>query len=614
VSAAREHLRPFGAEVGPDGQVRFRLWAPSAREAALVLPAGRGGAARTVPMEREDGGWFVAHERVAAGASYQFRIDGGIVVPDPAARANDDVHGPSRVVDGRAFGWHDGGWRGRPWHEAVIYELHVGTFTPGGTFRSAIERLDHLESLGVTFVELMPVAEFAGARGWGYDGVLWFAPESAYGTPDDLKAFVDAAHARGLGVLLDVVYNHFGPEGNWLHAYVPEFFNDEHHTPWGAAINYDGPASRGVREFVISNALYWLEEFHLDGLRLDAVHSICDDSSPHILTELARRARAGPGRERHVHLVLENVLNQASVLGAPGDPERYDAQWNDDFHHCLHALLTGEDDGYYVDFAERPHELLRRCLAEGFSFQGESSRYRGGRARGEPSGALPPTAFVCFLQNHDQIGNRAQGDRLSSIVRDGAALRAAVAILLLAPAPPLLFMGEEWAAPEPFPFFCDFGPELARQVREGRLREFERFTRFRGAAALPNANDPATFRSAALDWTRLAQAPHSQWLEYYRTLLDIRSREIAPRVPRIAHAEATGSGALLHVRWSMADGETLVLVANLSSGPVPAPPDRPGRMLFSTPSDSSAPGSEHELPPWSVTWRLERHDATPERG
>ena len=599
----------FGTEIDADGRVRFHLWAPSAREVALVLTADARGAVRAFPMRREAGGWFLADEAVAAGASYHFCIDGRIDVPDPAARANDDVHGPSRLLDPHAYAWHDADWRGRPWHEAVIYELHVGTFTPGGTFRAAIDRLDHLESLGATFVELMPLAEFAGTRGWGYDGVLWFAPESAYGTPDELKALVDAAHARGLGVLLDVVYNHFGPEGNWLHAYAPEFFNPEHHTPWGAAINYDGDASRTVREFVIRNALYWLEEFHFDGLRLDAVHTFCDDSSPHILTELARRVRAGPGRERHVHLVLENVRNEATWLGAPGDPDRYDAQWNDDFHHCLHALLTGEDDGYYVDFVERAHELLRRALAHGFSFQGEISRYRGGRSRGEPSAHLPPTAFVCFLQNHDQVGNRAQGDRLSSIVSDAAALRAAVAILLLAPSPPLLFMGEEWAAREPFPFFCDFPPELARKVGEGRLREFERFARSRGAGALPNANDPATFRSATLDWTRLSEPPHAEWLEYYRALLEIRAREIAPRVPRVTRASAGGAGALLLVRWSLSDGSTLALDANLSAARVPAPPPGTGRVLFATPRAAAERDPEDGLSPWSVTWRLESHDA-----
>ncbi len=588
------------------GRGRFRLWAPSAGSVVLVLPAGEGRATREVPMQREQGGWFGAQASAPAGAAYFFRIEGRIEVPDPAARANDDVHGPSRLVDPSAYAWSDGGWRGRPWHEAVIYELHVGTFTPGGTFRAALERLDHLVALGVTFIELMPVAEFAGTRGWGYDGVLWFAPESAYGPPDDLKALIDAAHARGLGVLLDVVYNHFGPEGNWLHVYVPEFFNPAHHTPWGAAINYDGDGSRTVREFVIRNALYWLDEFHFDGLRLDAVHTLRDDSSPHVLIELARRVRAGPGRDRHVHLVLENVFNQATLLGAPGDPERYDAQWNDDFHHCLHALLTGEDDGYYVDFVGRAHELLRRCLASGFSFQGERSQYRGGRTRGEPSGHLPPTAFVCYLQNHDQIGNRATGDRLASIVRDAPALRAAVAILLLAPAPPLLFMGEEWAAPEPFPFFCDFGPELAREVRAGRLREFQSFTRNRGAAALPDANDPATFRAAILDWTRLSQPPHSEWLEYYRALLGIRAREIVPRVPYVRSVRR-GLGpatarALEAVRWRDARARTRT---SPLAGPRAARRFR--RVLFATPR------REEPFRRWAVavgvTWRLEP-DAT----
>jgi malto-oligosyltrehalose trehalohydrolase len=607
VSAANVATLPFGAEMCADGRWRFRLWAPSAVTVTLLLRSGANRAPPEVAMQREEAGWFGTHAHADAGDSYFFRIDGRIEVPDPAARANDDVHGASRLVDPHAYVWRNRDWRGRPWHEAVIYELHVGTFTPGGTFRAALDRLDHLAALGVTFVELMPVAEFAGARGWGYDGVLWFAPESAYGTPDDLKAFVDAAHARGLGVLLDVVYNHFGPEGNWLHVYVPEFFNPQHHTPWGAAINYDGDASRAVREFVIRNALYWLEEFRFDGLRLDAVHTIRDDSSPHLLIELARRVRTGPGRERHVHLVLENVYNEATLLGASGDPERYDAQWNDDFHHCMHTLLTGEAEGHYVDFVGRAHELLRRCLAEGFSFQGEPSRYRAGRTRGEPSGHLPPTAFVCFLQNHDSVGNRAQGDRLSSIVRDTSALRAAVAILLLAPAPPLLFMGEEWCAPEPFPFFCDFGPELARQVREGRQRELE--TRFQRGAALPDPNDPATFRAATLDWTRLDEAPHADWLEYYRALLGIRAREIVPRVPLVSTASAGGDGPLLLVRWRLSGGATLALDANLSSAPVRAPPSGSGRVLFATSRAAALRGAEDALPPWSVSWRLEPDDA-----
>jgi malto-oligosyltrehalose trehalohydrolase len=339
------------------------------------------------------------------------------------------------------------------------------------------------------------------------------------------------------------------------------------------------------------------------------VHALRDESSPHVLIELARRIRAGPGRERHVHLVVENVFNQATLLGAPGDPERYDAQWNDDFHHCMHALLTGEDDGYYVDFVARAHELLRRTLTEGFAFQGEHSHYRRGRARGEPSGHLPPTAFVCYLQNHDVIGNRAQGERLASIVADVSALRAAVAILLLAPAPPLLFMGEEWAAPEPFLFFCDFGPELAREVREGRRREFQRFTRDRRAVELPDANDPKTFRAATLDWTRLCQAPHSEWLDYYRVLLAIRAREIAPRVPRIRSASAGGLGPLVLVRWRMSDGATLALEANLSAAPVRAPRSGSGRVLFTTPR-TGAHVSQDDLPPWAVTWRLEQDDGS----
>src|SRR5579872_6769263 len=466
---------PFGAELRDDG-VRFRLWAPAAQRVELVL-ADAG--ARALDMPGCGGGWFELVTNAArAGSRYRYRINGELLVPDPASRFNpEDVQGPSMVVDPRAFAWSDADWRGRPWREAVVYELHTGTFSPEGTFAGIASRLDHLVELGITTLELMPIADFPGRRGWGYDGVLPFAPDSAYGTPDMLKALVDAAHRRGLAVMLDVVYNHFGPQGNYLHAYAPQFFTDRHHTPWGRAINFDGIESRTVRDFYIHNACYWLEEFHLDGLRFDAVHAICDDTTPDLLTEIAGTLRRGPGRDRPIYLVLENARNQARYLAAAGSAERFDAQWNDDEHHCLHVILTAERDGYYQDYAARPHALLCRCLAQGFAYQGERSAHEGA-PRGEPSGHLPPTAFVPFLQNHDQIGNRARGERLSAIVESEAALRAAVAILLLAPSPPLLFMGEEWAASQPFPYFCDFGPELAEKVREGRRREFARFGAF----------------------------------------------------------------------------------------------------------------------------------------
>ena len=439
---------PFGARLAPDGSARFRLWAPAARRVDLV----RTGAGESAMQALADG-WFESTQTdVGADARYAFRIDGGLVVPDPASRSNpDDVHGASALTDPLAFDWPDGAWRGRPWHEAVIYELHVGCFTPAGTFAAAIERLDDLAALGVTAIELMPVADFPGARGWGYDGVLPFAPEASYGTPDEMKQFVAAAHARGLMVLLDVVYNHFGPDGNYLHAYAPAFFDAAVTTPWGAALNLGGPGSRTVRDFFIHNALYWIEEFHFDGLRLDAVHAMHDVSALHFTDELAQAVRDGPGRARHVHLVLENDANDARRLarGGAAEPRLADAQWNDDVHHALHVLASRETDGYYADFAGAPLRLFGRALAEGFAYQGEPSAYRGGEARGTPSTHLPPTAFVNSLQTHDQVGNRAFGERIAALAASAGrtdALRALTACVLLAPSPPMLFMGEEWAA------------------------------------------------------------------------------------------------------------------------------------------------------------------------
>ena len=452
---------PFGAELRDDG-VRFRIWAPSKTSAHVVVDG--------VPlaMDARTEGWF---ERVVAGARagtrYAFAFGGlDVHVPDPASRFQPDgVHAPSMVVDPLHYTWQTTSWSGRPWHEIVLYELHVGTFTREGTYAAARGRLDDLAALGITAVELMPLSQPAGTRNWGYDGVLPFAPQCAYGTPDDLKAFIDAAHARGLCVLLDVVYNHFGPEGNYLPAYAEPFFTERHQTPWGSGINLDGAGSANVREFFVQNACYWLNEYRFDGLRLDAVHELADDSPRPFLHELAERARAAVEPGRVVHLVLENDDNDPALL------ESYDAQWNDDVHHALHALLTGEREGYYRDYTVQPARLLARALAEGFAYQGESSRHRGGVPRGARSDDRPATAFVDFLQNHDQVGNRAFGERIASLAPDDA-VRAASAVVLLAPAIPLLFMGQEWSATTPFLFFSDFGPDLGAAVTEGRRREF----------------------------------------------------------------------------------------------------------------------------------------------
>jgi malto-oligosyltrehalose trehalohydrolase len=372
----------------------------------------------------------------------------------------------------------------------------------------------------------MPLAAFPGRRGWGYDGVYWYAPAASYGRPDDLKALVDSCHAHDLGVILDVVYNHFGPEGNYLTAIAPDFFTDRHHTPWGAAIDYDGPNSRPVRDFAIHNALYWLEEFHFDGLRLDAVHAIADSRQPDIITEIAdavRRRIAG----REVHLILENDSNEARRLSRRGGrPVHYTAQWNDDLHHALHVLVTGQTSGYYADVAERPVAMLGRALATGFAFQGEPSRYRGGRPRGEPSAGLPATAFVAFLQNHDQVGNTPFGIRIVEQAPDPL-VHAALAIVLLAPQIPLLFMGEEWASSRPFTFFCDLAPPLDEAVRQGRRRQLAHYAEFGDPPTQAEIPDPAavtTFERSRLDWTERRRGKHAVWLERYRRLLAIRHR------------------------------------------------------------------------------------------
>jgi len=567
-------------------------------------------------MEPRGEGWFeLVTDAARPGTRYKFQIDSGQEVPDPASRFQpQDVHGPSEVIDPNSFEWQDDEWLGRRWEEAVIYELHVGAFTPGGKFSSLCEHLDYLADLGVTAIELMPVADFPGLRNWGYDGVFPFAPDSSYGRPDDLKTLVQSAHERGLMVLLDVVYNHFGPEGNYLNAYAPQFFTDRHRTPWGNAINFDGPESRTVRDFFIHNALYWLTEYHFDGLRFDAVHAIIDDSQPHFLNELAETVRASIAQDRHIHLVLENDRNQARYLQCETNcrPRAYNAQWNDDIHHVLHILITGERDGYYLDYSDQPIKQLGRCLIEGFAYQGEPSLFRGGHARGESSAGLPATAFVSFLQNHDQVGNRAFGERIAAIA-DPAAIQAAAAILLLAPSPPLLFMGEEFGSQTPFLFFCDFEKGLAEAVAAGRRNEFARFARFSDPAArvgIPDPNAAATFESSRIAWEDIAQAPHAQWLRFYRQLLKLRCRYIVSRLADACDIEAAyqvREDRGLTASWQFRDRSKLTLLANLSptslSENVLSVPD--SCQIIYTTENMVAELKQRMLPAWSVVWCLE---------
>lgn len=610
----RKHCMPFGPMHLPDGKVDFRLWAPSAQKVELLLMPGDG-RERRLPMQREEEGWYRANaEPAPAGSRYQFLIDGDLRVADPASRFQpEDVHGPSQLIDPLAWDWRDETWRGRPWEEAVVYELHVGTFTAEGTFKGVKSKLDYLCDLGITAIELMPVADFPGARNWGYDGVLPYAPEVAYGTPGDLKDLVQTAHQKGLMVLLDVVYNHFGPEGNYLAAYAKDFFTHRHSTPWGDAINYDGELSETVRWFFIHNALYWLEEYHFDGLRLDAVHAICDDSSPDILEAIGRAVKHGPARDRHIHLVLENDHNAAHYLrrepGSPDDTPAYAAQWNDDFHHAMRVALTGETGGYYRDYADRPLAHLGRVLTEGFAYQGEPSVYRDGRRRGEPSADLPPAAFVAFLQNHDQIGNRAFGERLSMLI-DDEPLHAATAILLLAPQIPLLFMGQEWASEQPFLYFCDFEDELAGKVREGRRNEFARFPEFSDPALREKIPDPIameTFKRSALDWAAGDRPAARQWRQRHRTLLALRQRYIVPLLKNLPHPQTSREVTVertLTVAWRFNGIRTLSLLANLSDSSSPLTESPEGEIIYTTHDELNAMPAQN-LPAWSVVWSLQ---------
>jgi maltooligosyltrehalose trehalohydrolase len=590
---------PFGAEISGDG-VRFRLWAPKHDRIAVNIEDGR-----LHSMHSVGDGWHeLTIAEVGPGSLYRFVLPDGRHVPDPASRFQPaDVHGPSEVVDPASYRWRDNGWGGREWAECVVYELHVGAFTREGTFRGVVERLDYLQDLGITAIELMPIADFPGRWNWGYDGVLPFAPDATYGRPEDLKALVDAAHNRGIAVLLDVVYNHFGPDGHYLPAYAP-IFNENRVTPWGAAVNFDGDGSPTVRRMIVDNALYWLVEFNLDGLRLDAVHAIVDNSPEHILDAIARAVRQSVG-DRQVHLILENEENQASRLlrGSDGRPVGFTAQWNDDLHHALHAAASGESSGYYTEYAGDT-EKLGRALAEGFAFQGEIMRYRGS-PRGEPSAFLSPTAFVSFIQNHDQVGNRAFGDRLPGFASP-AAVRALAAVYLLAPQVPMLFMGEEWAATQPFPFFCDFSGKLGEAVRDGRRAEFARFREFQDPLRrdfIPDPNARETFLSAKLEWDAATGGRHAEMLATYRLLLALRRCEIIPRLRRIrGHAgeyKVLAAG-VVRVHWHLDDGLRLTVTANLSATPLDGVERPPGREIFSV-----GPRTDGRLGAWSVVWSLE---------
>jgi maltooligosyltrehalose trehalohydrolase len=539
----------FGPLVLPDGGVTFRLWAPDTECAALMLQGQP-----ALPMERAPEGFFVLTVPGARpGQRYRFLI-GEQEVPDPASRwQEDDPSGWSVVCE--ALPPMQQASPPRPWHEVVLTELHVGTATPEGNFAGLAERLDHFVTAGFTAIELMPIADFPGRRNWGYDGVLPFAPDEAYGSPTALRQLVDAAHRRGLGMMLDVVYNHFGPKGNYLSLYAKRFFTAAHSTPWGDAIDLGLPL---VRRYFVENALMWLTEYDFDGLRFDAVHAFAEPGGDILLRELAEACRAV---KPDAWLVLENDNNTARWLERQPDgrPRFFTAQWNDDAHHALHVAATGESRGYYADFADDPIAHLQRAMAEGFVHQG-GSMHCGGKCRGEASAHLPPTAFVNFAQNHDQIGNRPRGDRLAAGT-DPTRLALLRFLLLLGPAVPLFFQGEEAALPTPFPFFCDFDGELGEAVRRGRQSEFRAL--YEGVAELPDPLDAATMKSAKIPWNMMTGFATAR----FRELVLHRERLVIPLLatPYIG-ATTMRDGSALIWRWRFSGG-TLCLAGNL--GPVP---------------------------------------------
>ncbi|MCW1984118.1 maltooligosyltrehalose trehalohydrolase [Xanthomonas arboricola] len=546
----------WGAWPAGDGQVRFALWAPDAHTVEVIFDSGERAA-----LQRQDDGFFSGVVACALDARYRYRVDGQTPVPDPASRWQPDgVHGSSAVQRVDGYHWTHTQWQGRPWDEAVIYELHVGAC---GGYAGVQAQLPQLAAMGITAIELMPLSAFPGAHNWGYDGVLPYAPAEAYGTPDELKALIDAAHGHGLMVLLDVVYNHFGPDGNYLGSYASAFFNEDKPTPWGAAIDFRKPP---VQRYFLDNALMWLHEYGFDGLRLDAVHAITPNA---FLDTLRETIEASLPAGRHVHLVLENEANQASQLD-----RGYTAQWDDDFHNALHVLLTGEEEGYYAAFADQPTQHLVRVLGEGFAYQGQPDPR--GHVRGEPSGALPPHKFVIFAQNHDQIGNRACGERLSVLVSPQR-LRAALALTALTPMIPLFFMGEPWGATQPFLFFTDFGPPLDDAVREGRRREFAHFAAFADPAkreTIPDPNSHATFAASRAPIEDAAHGDGAQWAAWFQALLGVRRQWLVPGLAqaRALRASVLADGAVT-ATWELPGG-LWHIAFNVGADAVPLPPLR----------------------------------------
>lgn len=609
---------PFGISRLSNSSYKFNLWAPDASSVSLCF-YNNDQISEEYSLNKNNDGWFTLTTNAArCGSLYKFNIDNNLTVPDPASRYQpQDVHGPSQIINPDAFNWEDtANWKGKPWTDSVIYELHIGTFTPEGTFQAIKNKLDYLIDLGVTAIELLPVADFPGNWNWGYDGVLIYAPDSSYGTPDDLKDLIKTCHQKGLMVFLDVVYNHFGPEGNYLYCYAKsKFFSSKHKTPWGDAINFD---NKNVRDFFIHNALFWLTEYQFDGLRLDAIHAIKDDSSPNIVEEIATRIKHSFPQDRFVHLILENHGNESRYLQQKdGRAILCDAQWNDDFHHCVHIQLTGEVDSYYADYSveNSPYPVsqhLATSATQGFSYQGQILTNKKTKPRGENCKNLNPYAFINFLQNHDMVGNRAFGERIDQLCSTNA-LKAALTLFLLTPSIPMLFMGEEWATSSPFLFFCDFGEDLADSVRNGRREEFSKFPQFSNPEIRNTIPDPlskTTFVSSKLNWNELSTNKNKEIHQLYKSLLEVRKQHIVPLLNNVCGNTSTYktfNDQVFCAQWpDTVQKKILKVISNLSDSPFPYNDLWPDNLLYCTsPESFESIRTKNIIVPWSVCWFID---------
>jgi maltooligosyltrehalose trehalohydrolase len=602
---------PIGAEPTAQG-VHFRVWAPKRRRVEVVVE----GAEHAVSLEREEPGYFSGLiEGAKAGLRYRFRLDGAGMFPDPASRFQPEgPHSASEVIDPSAFPWTDANWPGVSLEGQVIYEMHIGTFTQEGTWQAARRQLRELAETGITVLEIMPIADFPGRFGWGYDGVLWFSPVAAYGRPDDFRAFIDDAHSLGLGVILDVVYNHLGPDGNYLKEFSEDYFAERYANEWGDALNFDGEGACAMRELVVTNAAYWAEEFHLDGLRLDATQQIFDSSARNIMTELADRMRAAAGK-RKVFIVAENESQQSSLArpveqGGMG----LDGLWNDDYHHAVRVVLTGFREAYYTDYAGKPQELIS-AVKHGYLYQGQRYKWQSKR-RGEPTWGIEPWRFVTYIENHDQVANSGRGERLAQMVSPGR-LKAITAFLLLAPGTPMLFQGQEFASSKPFAYFADFNDELSRLVREGRLQFLSQFP----SLAQPDMrrcqldpSDPATFERCKLDFSE--REKHAPIYQLHKDLLRLRREDPVFRAFPPVEGAVLGDHAFLLRFFGGAAGERLLLinlgpdlVLDIAPEPLLAPPQNRLWSQFWTSEDFKYGGCGAPQPDGPDGWRLAAESA-----